>query len=547
MVAVELLQVFSALVILYILSKFVTNRVNRNRLPLPPGPKGLPLVGNIKDLPGPGDKEYLHWLKHRDTYGPISSVTVLGQTIIIIHDKNLASELMEKRAPNHSGRPVLVFGMQMCGWDEIMSMWSYNPAVKLSRKLMYQELGSKSAVSEYYPLQETVVGHFLWRASRDKGENLTKNLKTEAAELILKATYGYDIEPHKNDPLVDLVGEAMENFSEAMVPGKWVVDILPVLKYLPDWAPGAGFKKTARVWKKTLMRVINVPYEYVKFQRSHSTAGASFVSRILDERRNLKEQKHQTERELRDLSKEDEQMLKMTAASLYLAGADTTVQSLRAFFLAMAMYPDVQHKAQEEIDRVIGSSPTRLPTFTDREHLPYIRALVEEAQRWHPVTLMGLTHATEKEDSINGYRIPKGALLLPAVWWFTRDPSVYHNPEEFIPERFSEPYNEPYATNVTFGFGRRICPGRVFADASLFLTMVQVLSVFDIKKPLDEAGNQVELQHEFSSGIIAYPGPFKVRLTPRSKAHELLIEKFIEEHPWPESDANLIEKMMMME
>lgn len=81
--------------------------------PLPPGPKGLPFVGNVSDLPPPGVPEYQHWLQHKERYGLLSSITVLGQTMIIIHDKEAAFELMEKRAQKHSGRPSMKFGMEM--------------------------------------------------------------------------------------------------------------------------------------------------------------------------------------------------------------------------------------------------------------------------------------------------------------------------------------------------------------------------------------------------------------------------------------------------
>jgi cytochrome P450 len=217
---------------------------------------------------------------------------------------------------------------------------------------------------------------------------------------------------------------------------------------------------------------------------------------------------------------------------------------MQAFFLAMAMQPTVQQKAHSELDTLLSPSPIRLPTFTDRERLPYISAIVEEAQRWHPVALMGLPHATDKEDSIAGYRIPKGSTLLPALWWYTRDETVYHDPEVFKPERFDEPYNEPYATNVTFGFGRRRCPGHVFADASLFLTMAQVLTVFAIKPSVDEEGNDIELTHGFQGGVIGRPTPFEIRLIPRSEAHKKLIEGIVEKYPWDKSGAKVIKKMM---
>jgi cytochrome P450 len=213
---------------------------------------------------------------------------------------------------------------------------------------------------------------------------------------------------------------------------------------------------------------------------------------------------------------------------------------MNAFFLAMSMFPSVQAKAQEELDRVIGSS--RLPTHADRENLPYLNAIVEEAQRWHPIAPMGLPHATDTEDTIAGYRIPKDSLLLPAIWWFTRDPAVYHNPEEFKPERFLPPYNEPAATSFTFGFGRRICPGRVLADASLFLTFAQSLAVFRIEKQVNKEGKVVEPRHKYMGGIVAYPGEFGVRMRPRSERCGELIKEVVERHGWQESDAELLGK-----
>lgn len=85
----------------------------RNGRPLPPGPKGLPLVGNLNDLPKPGMLECHHWLQHKDVYGPISSITVLGQTFVIISDAQLALELLRDRSASHSARPHMVFSSDM--------------------------------------------------------------------------------------------------------------------------------------------------------------------------------------------------------------------------------------------------------------------------------------------------------------------------------------------------------------------------------------------------------------------------------------------------
>ena len=106
---------FGLVVLFGIVAAYVINRLLKptHSAPLPPGPKGLPLLGNVNDLPKPGMLECHHWLKHKDLYGPISSVTVLGQTFVIINDAQIALELLRDRSAKHSARPHMVFSSDM--------------------------------------------------------------------------------------------------------------------------------------------------------------------------------------------------------------------------------------------------------------------------------------------------------------------------------------------------------------------------------------------------------------------------------------------------
>lgn len=85
----------------------------RHRYPLPPGPKGLPIIGNINDLPKEGVQEWKHWLGFKDRYGDLSSITVLGQTFIIIHNAKIAIELLQNRSALYSARPHMHFSSEM--------------------------------------------------------------------------------------------------------------------------------------------------------------------------------------------------------------------------------------------------------------------------------------------------------------------------------------------------------------------------------------------------------------------------------------------------
>jgi cytochrome P450 len=213
------------------------------------------------------------------------------------------------------------------------------------------------------------------------------------------------------------------------------------------------------------------------------------------------------------------------------------------FFLAMTVFPEVQKKAQEELDRVVG--PNRLPVSSDRDSLPYIMAIMKETHRWHPVTPMGLPHTSTSEDVYSGFRIPKGSILMPNTWWFTHDPSVYPDPMKFNPDRFIETAThkaEPDPRNFIFGYGRRICPGRYVADNALFITIAQSLAVFEVKNQV-ENGKVIETEIEFEPGMISHPIPYRTSIKPRSKMHEALIRKSEVEFPWEESDAKGLEGM----
>ncbi|KAG5807837.1 hypothetical protein H9Q74_007535 [Fusarium xylarioides] len=225
---------------------------------------------------------------------------------------------------------------------------------------------------------------------------------------------------------------------------------------------------------------------------------------------------------------------KWLAASLYAAGADTTVSAITTFFLAMTLFPEVQKKSQCEIDEVIGSE--RLPSLSDRQNLPYVNALVKEVLRWHPVGPMCLPHTTSQDDIINGYLIPKGAMILPNIWQICHDPAHYHDPMAFKPERFLGPDAETDPGHFVFGFGRRICPAQAMADKTLFLNMAQTLAVLDIR--VKEGAEMPKA--EFTSGVVSHPKPFETAIQARSSEHRKLIESIERMHPFQQSDADTL-------
>jgi hypothetical protein len=156
--------------------------------------------------------------------------------------------------------------------------------------------------------------------------------------------------------------------------------------------------------------------------------------------------------------------------------------------LQLTLHPEMQRRAQKELDAVTGlpdSSTYRLPTFEDREMLPYIGALVKETLRFMPPISLGLPHAATEDDEYRGWRIPKGAIIIFNAWGINRDENVYPEPERFNPDRFlrrgsEAPEPDPVAA---WGFGRRYVFSRLpcvtvfqyFILFSFYLGSVQVV------------------------------------------------------------------------
>ncbi|RFU81476.1 o-methylsterigmatocystin oxidoreductase [Trichoderma arundinaceum] len=517
-------------------------RKKPNTLPLPPGPKPLPVIGNIKDLPPPGVPEFEHWLPFKEKYGGISSVSIMGQTMIILQDKEAIGELLEKTSLKTSARPKFFFATEMCGFGTFLPAMQYDDPFRKQRRFIHQQLGTKVLASRFNDIQDVESKRFLLRVLNDPQDYFEHikachplTISSEASAIILKITYGYNIEPRGQDPLVKLIEDVMSNLGQAFIPLAWLVDIIPAIRHLPDWFPGTGFKQTARKWKSANEAVTSSPYNFVQKQMEMGIhQHQSYVSELI---------KTYGNGDGTGVSEEDAEVIRMTATAMYGGGADTTVSTIMAFTIAMMLFPNVQRKAQEEIDRVVGSD--RLPDYKDRENLPYVDALVKEAIRYFPVVPIATAHRTEEEIFIRGYRIPQSSFILASIWCLLHDPEVYQDPLVFDPERFLEPRNEPDPADDVFGYGRRVCPGRYLATESLFLTLARLLAAFTISKGVDENGKEIDVELKHAPGLVDHPAEFAYNIRPRNENYAYLVRRAGADHPWEKSDSVSLEGDVM--
>ncbi|KAG4259102.1 cytochrome P450 [Fusarium proliferatum] len=457
----------------------------------------------------------------------------MGQVIIILNDAAVANEVMEKHSMDTASRPLSVVLGDLTGWDRQVSFQPNIDIVRVERKSILQALGSPKHIETYADQLNFEGKLFLLRLLEDP-KRFVSHIRRQTGATILKIAYGYRVEPRGPDTLLDLSDLSAQQVIPAASPGAWAMDTLPVLKYLPSCFPGAHVKRLAYVWKQTLDDLSEKPYRFVLRQIDGGKHRGSYVSRHLDDLGHKP-------------SPLEQRTIKWTAATMYAAGSDTTVITIHTFFLAMLQNPDVQHRAQMEIDKIVGRD--RLPEPKDIENLPFVQALISEVLRWHPVAPTGIPHRATKDIACRDYIIPKGSILVPNIWAFTQDPTVYKDPLSFNPSRFlceetddGIPHKtpEPNPRQYVFGFGRRICPGRFLAEATFSLTIMQTLAAYKISKVVRD-GKEVDIKADFLPGLLSHPVEFEAVIVPRHENVESIVRAVEADNPWASGDSKELE------
>ncbi|KAL5635220.1 hypothetical protein ACGC1H_003047 [Rhizoctonia solani] len=484
-----------------------------DQLGLPPGPGSYPLIGHLFSIPT--EHAHLGFMQLGDQLGSkLYSLSALGTTIIVLNDKDDAINLLDKRSAKYSDRTTatIVEDPSLLNWSGNASLIVYGDRWRRYRRLMNPMLTRQSAAT-YHQSQEhatTKLLQRLWKGYRDikTSHDLETELGLSISATMFRTLYGYEV-ASSNDPLVTRTQKLFSYLTYALISSNYLVNLIPALRYVPAWFPGAGWKQEVLKWRKEKDSLIdelyNIGLENKKKNENVNIMVADLLRKAL---------------ELGLTKKEAAEDAKQATITLIGGSIETTVNTLMMFLLAMVLYPEEQKKAQAELDSVIGNG--RLPTFEDQANLGCIERIIQELLRWYPVAPLGIPHTCFEDDSYKGYHIPKGAIVVSNIWAITRDETIYKNPEVFDPDRFLDPCLPP---SPVFGWGRRRCPGSHIAQASLFISIASMLMTFNIGLAQDKDGNDIRPSGKMVNSLILTPEKFPLKLTPRSTKHEELIRE----------------------
>ncbi|KAI0753216.1 cytochrome P450 [Daedaleopsis nitida] len=485
----------------------------RQRLPLPPGPAPRFLVGNAFDMPK--KDKYVRYHELNREYGDIVYLNALGQPIVLLETQQVAIDLLEKRSAKYSDRRLSVMA-ELTDFTWFFATSPYGPRWRKTRRAFY-EFMSPNAVVQYRPVGERAVKRYLLRLL-DQPDQYREDARHMFNATVISVSYGLDVHAKpENAKYVQIAEQTMNTFANAFTLGRYHVETFPILRHLPGWFPLAQFQREIPTWTADARRLRDVPWEAANDAQA-GVATPSMASMLIMDAK----------------TEEDVEIAKAACASAYAAGSDTIYATFNMFVAAMALFPEAQQRAQAELGSIIG--PGRLPTTSDKASLPYVTALLNEVYRWKPVVPLGVTHRAMEEDEYRGYRIPRGTVTIQNPWAYSRDPAVYPEPDQFMPERFLKDgrlhLGERDPGAFVFGYGRRICPGRYFAEELLFVTIASVLHCFTISGPKDEDGRPVRFELQLTNTSPMHPEPFPCDIRPRSNAADALVRNNPGESNW---------------
>jgi len=170
--------------------------------------------------------------------------------------------------------------------------------------------------------------------------------------------------------------------------------------------------------------------------------------------------------------------------NLFVAGSETTSNTINYTLWYLCNYPEVQRKIQEEVDTVIGRDT--LPSYEDRSKLPYLEAVVHETQRIVGLAFAGIPRESKRAIKLGGYDIPKGTRLFTDIYQMMHNPDYWQDPHVYRPERFLQDGKfQPDKRFLAFGIGKRDCMGKVLAQMELLLFLSIFLQSFKFSFPAD--------------------------------------------------------------
>ncbi|NXO87366.1 CP2J2 protein, partial [Sitta europaea] len=463
---------------------------NRNPKNFPPTPFRLPFLGHIYLIDFKDPSVTVERLSNK--YGDIFGLQMGGMKFVMVNGMRLVKEVLVNQGDKFMGRLDIPIDEEIFSKIGLISstghLWKAQRRFTLTT-LRNFGLGKRSLEER---IQEE-SGYLVDAIRDEQGNPFNPQLKVTNAvsNIICSLIFGNRFEYHDEDfqRLLKLMYEM--TVLHGSITSQLYNNFPSIMKYLPG-AHQTIFKDW-KLLKNFMQEQINKHKEDWNPSESRDYIDSYLLEISKDH----------------DSGTFQEENLIACALDLMFAGTETTSSTLRWALLFMAMHPEIQARAQAEIDAVIGQA--RPPTLEDRTNLHYTNAVIHEVQRKGNVVPFNVPRMAMEDAYLDGYYIPKGTGIMANLSSLMFDKNEWKTPDAFNPEHFLKDgkfwKNEYF---LPFSMGKRSCLGEVLARAELFLFFTSLLQKFTFQAPPD---SKLSLQPMI--GITMAPLPYRICAVPR--------------------------------
>ncbi|XP_052537734.1 cytochrome P450 2U1 [Tympanuchus pallidicinctus] len=478
---------------------------------LPPGPAPWPLVGNFAFalLPPPLLRRWVLevWGSGRGSpvfsphvfltgltkmYGSIFRLFVGNRPFIVLNTFGAVREALVQKAEVFSDRPSVPIVL-MITHNKGVIFAPYGPVWKQQRKfslatLRHFGVGRHSLepkiIEELKFIKEEMLKH-----GKDSFSPFPI-IRNAVSNVICSMAFGrrFNYEDVEFKTMLKNMARALElSVHSSMI----LVNICPWLYYLP-FGPFRELRKTELDITAFLKKIIAQHRDTLDAANPRDFIDMYFLH--AEEEKNNKE------------SSFNEDYLFFIIGDLFIAGTDTTSNTILWCLLYMSLYPEVQEKVHAEIEAVLGRD--KVPSLTHKAQMPFTEATIMEVQRMTAVVPLSIPRMASETAVLQGYTIPKGSVIVPNLWSVHRDPNIWENPDDFQPTRFLDENGQIIKKEafIPFGMGKRVCMGEQLAKMELFLIFASLMQSFTFLYP--ENATKPSMEGRF--GLTLAPCPFKI-------------------------------------
>ncbi|KAL1199949.1 Cytochrome P450 71B23 [Cardamine amara subsp. amara] len=476
---------FLWLLLLLLVTIIFTKKSQSTKLKLPPGPRKLPIIGNLHNLQG---------LPHRclqnlsKTHGPVMQLQFGFIPVVIVSSNQAAEEVLKTHDLDCCSRPETVASRTISYNFKDIGFAPYGEEWRAMRKLAVIELFSLKKVNSFRYIREEendmLVKKLSEASQKQSPVNLKKALFTLVASIVCRLAFGENLHESEfinEDGMEDLASrsekiQAKFCFSD-FFPGGWILDRI------------TGQSKSLNGIFEDLDRFFN------RVLDDHLKPGR----RVLESPDVVDVMIDMMNKQSQDGSfKLTTDHIKGVISDIFLAGVNTSATTILWAMTELMRSPRIMKKVQDEVRTVLGENKERI-TEQDLNQLNYFKLVIKETFRLHPAAPLLLPRETMSQIKIQDYDIPEKTQIMINVYAIARDPDLWENPDEFKPERFDDSSVDYRGLNfelLPFGSGRRICPGMTMGINMVELGLLNLLYFFDWGLPEGTTMKDIDLDED---------------------------------------------------